>query len=339
MKKIIIAMLVLCAAALAFYWIKSYRENARLNVPGFAHGNGRLEATEVSVSVKLSGRVDEIKVNEGDLVKKGDVLVEMQKNVLNAEMLQATAQKAEAEAQLKIKTQELEIAKAAVAEKQSSFDRTKSEYERQKGMGQATTQQKLEIAEAGYRSATAELEAAQAGVAKAEAAKEAAYAACLSAEAQIARVQADIDDSTLKATKRGRIQYRVAEEGEVLNSGDSVLNLVDLTDVYMTFFLPETVAGKVKIGAEARIILDAIPDTPIPAQITYVSSVAQFTPKTVETQEEREKLMFRIKAQIKPELLEQYIEYVKTGLPGVVYVQIDPEAQWPEFLKLKSERK
>ena len=118
-----------------------------------------------------------------------------------------------------------------------------------------------------------------------------------------------------------------------------MLNLVDLSDVYMTFYLPEATAGKVKIGAEARIILDAIPDVPVPAKITFVSSVAQFTPKTVETQIERQKLMFRVKARIDPALLRKYIEYVKTGLPGVAWVKIDPEAKWPAFLQLLSERK
>ena len=167
----------------------------------------------------------------------------------------------------------------------------------------------------------------------------AAEANIQSAKAQISRVQADIDDSLLVSPLEGRIQYRIAEPGEVLNAGGRVLNLVDLTDVYMTFFLPEGTAGKVKIGAEARIVLDAIPDTPIPATISFVSSVAQFTPKTVETKIERQKLMFRVKAKIAPELLKKYIDYVKTGLPGEAWVKINPDAKWPEFLQLKSERK
>ena len=131
---------------------------------------------------------------------------------------------------------------------------------------------------------------------------------------------------------------RAIESGEVLSAGGRVLNLVDLTDVYMTFFLPEGIAGKVAIGADARIVLDALPDVPIPAKISFVASVAQFTPKTVETQIERQKLMFRIKAKIDPELLKKYIEYVKTGLPGVAYVKINPDAKWPEFLLTKAQR-
>ena len=79
------------------------------------------------------------------------------------------------------------------------------------------------------------------------------------AEATIARIEADIDDSELKAPRDGRVQYRVAQPGEVLAAGGKVLNLVDLTDVYMTFFLPETVAGKVALGSEVHLVLDAAP--------------------------------------------------------------------------------
>ncbi|MEJ1589538.1 HlyD family efflux transporter periplasmic adaptor subunit, partial [Escherichia coli] len=89
-------------------------------------------------------------------------------------------------------------------------------------------------------------------------------------------------DSELKAPRDGRIQYRVAEPGEVLAAGGRVLNMVDLADVYMTFFLPTEQAGLLALGSEARLVLDAAPDLVIPANISFVASVAQFTPKTVE---------------------------------------------------------
>ena len=98
------------------------------------------------------------------------------------------------------------------------------------------------------------------------------------------------------------MQYRVAQPGEVLGAGGKVLNIVDLADVYMTFFLPEQAAGRVALGQDVRIILDAAPQYVIPAAVSFVASTAQFTPKTVETASERQKLMFRVKAQISPEL-------------------------------------
>ncbi len=78
--------------------------------------------------------------------------------------------------------------------------------------------------------------------------------------------------------------------------------------------------------------MDAAPDYVIPATVSYVADVAQFTPKTVETADEREKLMFRIRARIDPELLVRYIEYVKTGLPGMAYLRLDPSVDWPATL-------
>ncbi len=87
-----------------------------------------------------------------------------------------------------------------------------------------------------------------------------------------------------------------------------MLNMVDLADVYMTFFLPEKQVGRVNMGSEARIILDAAPNLVIPAKVTFVADVAQFTPKTVETKEERQKLMFRVKAHIPADLLRKHLD-------------------------------
>ena len=181
--------------------------------------------------------------------------------------------------------------------------------------------------------------AAQAQVAASDAAIAAARAQVVDAEsaeaaaaAAIDAVAADIADATLKAPRAGRVQYIVARPGEVLAAGGRVLNLVDLSDVYMTFFLPTAQAGRVALGAPVRIVLDAAPKYVIPAKVSFVADVAQFTPKTVETAEERAKLMFRVRAQIPPELLRKHIERVKTGLPGVAYVRIDDTAAWPDFL-------
>lgn len=100
----------------------------------------------------------------------------------------------------------------------------------------------------------------------------------------------------------------------------------------MTFFLPTAQAGRVAIGSEVRLVLDAAPQWVIPARATFVASVAQFTPKTVETEVEREKLMFRVRAHIPPDLLRRNIEQVKTGLPGRAFVRLDQKAEWPAQL-------
>ena len=128
------------------------------------------------------------------------------------------------------------------------------------------------------------------------------------------------------------MQFRLAQPGEVLAPGGKVLNLVDLSDVYMSFFLPETVAGRVPLGAEVRVVLDIAPRLAIPARASFVASTAQFTPKTVETATERQKLMFRVRARVDPALLESRLEQVKTGLPGVAWLRLDPNVPWPAEL-------
>ncbi len=323
MKKLIIVLVIIAVAGLGIYTLKSWKESAIYSNPAFTSGNGRLEATEVSIAAKQAGKIENIFAREGDFVKKGQHLAQMQTNVLNAELAQAKAM-------ILVKEGELAAAKAEKMHKQSNFDNARKRYERAKSLytSKAVSLQTYENDESLYKGASAELASANAKIKQAE-------AAIVAAKADADRIQADIDDCKLVAPLEGRIQYRVAEPGEILSSGGRVLNLVDLTDVYMTFFVPETVAGKIRLGADVRILLDALPDTPIPAKISYVAENAQFTPKTVETRVERQKLMFRVKARIAPELLKKYITLVKTGLPGVAWVRLDPEEEWPAFLRLK----
>jgi HlyD family secretion protein len=203
----------------------------------------------------------------------------------------------------------------------------------------AVSQQVLDDDRANAQGGKAAMAAAQAQIAASEAAISASRAQVIDAGAAVDAAQAAIDsitveinDSTLKSPRDGRVQYRVAQPGEVLAAGGRMLNLVDLGDVYMTFFLPTTQAGQVAMGADVRLVLDALPKVVIPAKATFVADVAQFTPKTVETEEERLKLMFRVKAHIPQELLRKYIQRVKTGLPGMAYVRLDPKAEWPASL-------
>ena len=368
MKKIIISLLVIAAIGMTWYLIKTYKEEAIFKNPAFASGNGRLEATEINIAAKLAGKIEQLLVDEGDYVKGGQTLVQMQINTLTAELEQANAQIKVKEAELEQAKAQLQVeeaslaaanaslasAKSALAAKTSTYNNGKSRYERSKELMEkdVTSRQTFENDEALYQSAAADVDSAKADIQSVEASIKSvqativsdkaaivkAEAAITAAKADADRIQADIDDSTLTAPLDGRIQYRIAEVGEVLSSGGRVLNLVDLTDVYLTFFVPEEVAGKIALGADARIVVDAMDDVAIPASISYVASVAQFTPKSVETRVEREKLMFRVKAKIDPALLKQYVEYVKTGIPGVAWVRLDDNEPWPDFLKTPKEK-
>jgi HlyD family secretion protein len=315
---------------------------------GFISGNGRLEATEIDISTKLAGRINDVLVNEGDFVRSGQAVAHMQIKVLEAQYAEATAQYRQtvnaaesAKAQIKLRESDVLAAQAVVAQRESEFDALQRRLARSETLAKthSLSYQQLDDDRANAKSAEAAVLAAKAQVAAANASVDAAKAEAVgaassieAAEATIARVQADITDSQLTAPRDGRVQYRIAQPGEVLGAGGKVLNMVDLADVYMTFFLPETAVGKVAIGGEVRIILDAAPNYVIPAKISFVASTAQFTPKTVETASERQKLMFRVKAQIDKKLLQKHLELVKTGLPGVAWVKLDPNVEWPANL-------
>ncbi|HBY9695668.1 TPA: HlyD family efflux transporter periplasmic adaptor subunit [Klebsiella pneumoniae] len=304
---------------------------------GFASSNGRIEATEVDIASKIAGRIDTILVKEGQFVHQGEVLARMDTRVLNEQRLEAAAQIKEAEsavlaarALLDQRQSEMRASEAVVKQRQAELDSTAKRHVRSNTLSQrgAVSAQQLDDDRAAAESARAAIEAARTSIIQAQTRVEAA-------QATERRILADIDDSELKAPRDGRIQYRVAEPGEVLAAGGRVLNMVDLADVYMTFFLPTEQAGLLALGSEARLVLDAAPDLVIPANISFVASVAQFTPKTVETSDERLKLMFRVKARIPPELLAQHLEYVKTGLPGMAYVRLDKQQPWPEALAVR----
>jgi HlyD family secretion protein len=318
---------------------------------GFASGNGRIEATEVDIDAKLAERIRTVTVREGDFVRPGQLLVQMDTDVLMARRREAEAQLqsalssiATAQSQLTQRRAEKTAALAVIAERKAELDAAQKLFLRTQVLAPKdfVTQQNLDDARASSMSKEAAVSSAEAQAAAADAAVHSAISEILDAQskadaarATIQRIQADINDSALNSPVDGRVQYRVAEPGEVLPAGGRVLNLVNLADVYMTFFLPDKVAGQVALGAEVRIVLDAVPQFVIPAKVSFVANVAQFTPKTVETAEERQKLTFRIKGQIAPELLHQYLSQVKTGVPGMAYVRLNPQVEWPSYLQVR----
>ena len=318
---------------------------------GFASANGRIEGVEIDVAAKTAGRVTAVLMDEGEFVKAGDILARMDTAVLAAQLREAQAQVRQAESAVKVahsqvtqRESEKAAAEAVVAQREAEFDVAKKRLARTESLAKqsATSEQQLDDDRAAYHRAVAAKNAAKAQVAAAEAAILTAQSQIIGAEASaealkatIDRIQADIDDGELKAPRDGRVQYRVAQPGEVLNPGGIVLNLLDVGDVRMMFFLPTAEAGRVALGSEVRLVLDTAPQYVIPAKVSFVADVAQFTPKTVETAEERQKLMFRVKAKIAPDLLQQHIRSVKTGLPGMAYVRLDEKAPWPDWLQIR----
>jgi HlyD family secretion protein len=315
---------------------------------GFISGNGRIEATEIEVAPKQPGRIAAILVKEGDFVKSGEVVAQMDVKTLTAQRAEASANVARAEsavmiAQSQVAQQQSSAAAAAsaVLQRRAELNVAIKRLARSETLSKegAASQQEYDNDLAGQQgsaaavtAAIAQLAATEATIVTARAQVTGAQAGVTAAVATIARIDADIEDSALKSPLDSRVQYRVAQPNEVVAAGGIVLDLVDLTDVYMTLFLPDAAVGKVAVGAEVRIVLDAAPQFVIPARVSFLADVAQFTPKSVETQSERQKLMFRIRAQIDPQLLRRLVRQVKTGLPGIAYVRLEASKAWPDRL-------
>jgi len=290
---------------------------------GIVKTNGRIEATQVDVSAKYPGRLATLTVDEGDEVTAGQQVATISSPETEAQLRSAQAQV--------LKTRQAKVeAIALIAQRDSELTFSKTDYERGK-----TLLQKGDIAQQVVDQRRNRFEAAEAGYVAANAQRDQAESSIKSAEAEVERLQSILVDLVLVSPRSGRVQYRLARAGEVVSAGQRILTVLDLNDVYMTIYLPAEQAGRLTIGDQARTILDPIPQYVLPNTVSFVATEAQFTPKSVETTEEREKLMFRVKLQADPKVLDQYNKSVKTGVRGLAFVRTDPKIGWPAELEVK----
>jgi len=292
--------------------------------PGFASGNGRLEADEIDIDTKYAGRIAELRTDEGDIVKAGQVVAVMDTRDLQAELKQYQQLVLQDQQTLQQATDNYASQQAVVKFDQQEVAR--STYLVPKGFA---TQETLDLQTQNLASATGTLKADEAAIGAAQHALQAA-------QHQVEFFAVEIADDQLFAPKDGPIEYRVANVGEVLSAGGKIFAMLDASYVYMDIYLPTEEAGRVRIGSDARIVLDAYPHHVVPAKVVFIASQAQFTPKTVETKDERDKLMFRIRVRIDPQRLKGREAIVRSGLPGVSYVRTSESAKWPITLNPSS---
>ena len=318
-RRLVIALVVLgVAGGGSYYWFKT--SNLALPI-GIVSGNGRVEADEIDIATKFAGRVAELLVDEGSSVTAGQVVARMDTRDLQASLEKAQAQVRQAQ-------RALDEAHANVTQQQAQLLLANQELARTQTLvknGYAT-HELLDQRQQQVDSATGGLNAANAR------AEQLAHALD-AARHDVDLLRVNIADNTLVAPRDGRIQYRIANIGEVLPAGGKVFTMLDLASVYMDIYLPTADTGKAKIGDDARIVLDAYPNLAIPAKVSFISDQAQFTPKAVETKTERDKLMFRVRVRVDPDVLRAHRDAVKSGVPGVTYVQLDPKVPWPERLR------
>lgn len=310
---VVALMAVLLAAGGFGYW-KSRQDRLP---EGLSMGNGRLEATEVQIASKTPGRLAQVHVDEGDHVVKGQLLARMDTRTLEAQRNQAEAEVTRARENLAATEANVQLRHSEQLLAHQELKRTQELFKRGYASEQTIDQQ-----QARFDTANAAVNAARAQVS-------AAVAAIGASLAQVAQLTSEIDDSSLRAPIDGVIQLRLAEPGEVLGAGGRVLLMIDPNDQYMNLYLPASVAGKLTVGDEARLLLDALPERPLPATVSFVAAKSQFTPKEVETRNERQKLVFRVKIRLtRPGEVPQ----AKPGMPGAGYVRTAP-VDWPANLQ------
>ncbi|MEI7750921.1 MAG: efflux RND transporter periplasmic adaptor subunit [Candidatus Omnitrophota bacterium] len=317
--KLIILLLVIAAGA--FFGYQQWKAKESALPKGIASGNGRIEAKLVDAVAKDALRVKEILVDEGDLVRPGEVLVRLDTATFDSQLNQAKLQVASSQ-------ERVASANFAVVRQKSLVDNAQLEFERTRKLVEQNALSQREFDE---RNTSVQTSAA--ALAEAEAQLRTAKQEVEVAQANVTTIQTHIDDATLKSPVTGRVLYRLAEPGEMLAAGGKALTVVNLEDVYMEIYLPSEQAGGLKVGAEARLTVDYAPGRAAAGYVSFVSPEAQFTPKQVETKSERDKLMFRVKIQVPQELVSGYIERVKTGVRGVGYVKIKESAVWPSWLQ------
>lgn len=317
--KVIWYIILVALIAFILFLAKDYMTPSK-ELEGIASGNGRIETIQINISAKYGGRVMDIYAQEGDMVKKGQLLAKLDTKELDAQLKVSLAGVEQAR-------QNKNYAKAIVSQTDSEFKQRKKNFIRTESLYKdgSLALINFEQDETAFKTAEAALLAAKARVINFDAAINAA-------KAQVEAIRVKLGESKLYSPVTGRVLYRLVEEGEMIAGGGKALVVLDLLNTYMTIFLPTSQVGLIDFGSEARIVLDALPNIAIPSNVTFISPEAQFTPKEIETASEREKLMFRVKVKIDAKLLEDHMEKIKTGLPGMAYIRLRSEMSWPQAL-------
>jgi HlyD family secretion protein len=317
---IVSGVAVVAAAAAGLYWWQVQRAHA---LPAYiVKTNGRLEFARIDIAVKNPGRIVELSVHEGEHATAGQILAKQDDAELKTQLIGARARHAEALGAIARAQAELKAHQSGEALAKLEETQTQSLYQKK-----LVSDVELQRRQLTLRSEAAAVAAAAAALTEAKTSLE-------GADAAISRLEVQLGETVIRTPVGGRIEYKVIENGAVLPPGGRVATLLDPTDVYMTVFLGSSIAGKLRVGDEARIVLDGLEEQPIPATVSFISPEAQFTPKFVETASERDKLVYRIKLQIPAAVAARYEELLKAGATGNGYVRLQANGHWPTGLRL-----
>jgi HlyD family secretion protein len=294
--------------------------------------SGTIEAIEVNVASKVSGQLLELAVEEGMRVKPGDKLASVDHATLDIQLRQAEAGVQLAESQLALlvkgaRSEDIRQAEAALKQAEASLKVAEDDALRMRELARSgsVTPKSRDDAEARLTVATAQHNAAVEALNKVR--RLARPEEIRAAEARLAQAQAAADlltktiaDCTITAPVGGIVTHKAVEAGELVTAGATVVTLVELDSVYVMIYVTEKELGRVRLGDAANVKIDAFRDKAFAGRITYISPEAEFTPKNVQTKEDRVKLVFGVKVEI-----ENREGLLKPGLPADAVIRVGPE--------------
>jgi HlyD family secretion protein len=290
--------------------------------------SGTLEATEVKVSAKVPGQVEAIRILEGSPVHAGDTLIILDRSTLELQFKQAQSGFEVADAQYRLllngaRSEDIRLAEDARRQAEASFKNASDDYARMKSLlaSNTVTRKQFDDAESKYTITKAQLSAAEQGVAKLKNFARPEDLAAARARVSQAKATADLlkkqlTDAVVVAPVSGTITHTPVEQGELIGMGSIVASISRLEKMNLMIYVSESELGKARLGGLADVYIDTYPDKPFPAKIVYISPIAEFTPKNVQTKEDRTKLVFGVKLEI-----ENNDGALKSGMPADAYVR------------------
>ncbi|HTY36421.1 MAG TPA: efflux RND transporter periplasmic adaptor subunit [Bacteroidota bacterium] len=295
---------------------------------GAIEASGTLEATEVNVSAKVSGQIESIRIDEGSEVKTGDTLVILDRSTLSLQFRQAQAGFEVADAQYKLlvngaRTEDLQLGEEALRQAQATYKNASDDYARMKQLlaSNTITQKQFDDADSRYTIAKAQLASAEQNLGKLRRFARPEDLAAAKARAGQAKATADLlwkqlTDAVIVAPVSGTITHKPYEEGELANVGSVVATISRLDKMDLMIYVNETELGRVKIGGPADVMIDTYAQRTFPGKVIYISPIAEFTPKNVQTKEDRTKLVFGVKLEV-----ENKDRALKSGMPADAVVR------------------
>ena len=297
-------------------------------------GSGIIEVTEVDVAFEVPGTIAERFVDEGALLDKGEPIARLDDKEYRLQVERATAAKAAAEARYRLllkgpRGQEIDQALATVDAADSEFETLQREFERAKALYERKVVSRSEfdkvnsaVADARSRrdSAHSRLDMLKEGFRIEEV--EEGRARLRQAEKELELAELNLARCQLFAPLAGRVLSKNREAGETVPAGASIVTLGDLNRPWLNLYIGERDLGKVSLGMQADVTVDSFPTQPFPGKVTFISDKAEFTPKNIQTQDERVKLVYRVKIEV-----ENRNQALKPGMPADGMIPLDHDGK------------